>query len=131
VREAATLVHARDAGRVTVGGCRLRYVAWWDDPRLGLDFLQAHAYYAPHHDFDVAWTPARALTTRPVVLGEVTAGAEPADPARGRPRLTSPDLVRLARDAGYAGAWPWSWRGVDAHGAVDAATLDVLTRLHS
>jgi hypothetical protein len=131
VRQAAALLHARGAGRVTIGGCRLRYVSWWDDPRLGLDLLQAHAYYDPRHDYDVTWTPARALARLPVVLGEVTAGEEPADPPRGRPALASRDLVRIARQAGYAGAWPWSWRGVDAHGRIATDTLATLAALRA
>ena len=29
----------------------------------------------------------------------------------------------LARDGGYLGAWPWSFKGVDAFGAADLGSL--------
>jgi hypothetical protein len=34
------------------------------------------------------------------------------------------DYLKLARDGGYLGAWPWSYKGTDAFGAV---SLDVMT----
>jgi hypothetical protein len=121
VRDAAALVHHHDA-RVTVGGARLRFAAWWDD--LGLDFLQAHAYYDPAYDFDLLATPHAALgLTRPLVIGECAGHGDPADPARGRPAIPVRTLAAVARQAGYGGVWPWSWRGVDAHGAVSRETL--------
>lgn len=118
VREAAALVH-QQASRVTVGGARLRFAGWWDDPRLGLDFLQAHAYYDPVHDFDLLATPHRALgLTRPLLIGECAAHGDPADPRRQRPPVDVRGLAAAARRGGYLGAWPWSWRGVDRQGAV-------------
>ena len=118
VREAAAIVH-RHAARVTLGGARLRFAKWWDDPRLGLDFLQAHAYYDPAHDFDLLATPHRALgLTRPLLIGECAGQGDPADPQRHRPALEVRAIVAAARRAGYLGAWPWSWRGVDGHGRV-------------
>jgi hypothetical protein len=123
VREAAALVHRQD-GLVTVGGARLRFAAWWDDPRLGLDFLQAHCYYDPAHDFDLLTTPYAALgLTRPLVVGECAGQGDPADPVRGRPAIDVRRFAAAARRAGYATAWPWSWRGVDAHGAVSRPAL--------
>ena len=87
VRDAADLAH-RHGARVTIGGARLRFAAWWDDPRLGLDFLQAHAYYDPRHDFDLLTTsPAGLGLTRPLVIGECAAQGDAADPARGRPAI--------------------------------------------
>jgi len=118
VRDAADLAH-RHGARVTIGGARLRFAGWWDDPRLGLDFLQAHAYYDPEHDFDVLTTPAAALgLTRPLVIGECAGQGDAADPARQRPALSVRELAAVARRGGYLGAWPWSWRGVDGQGAV-------------
>ncbi len=58
LRDAAGELHRAGAGAVTVGGARLRFASWWDDPRLGLDFLQTHAYYDPAHDLDVLRTLA-------------------------------------------------------------------------
>jgi len=123
VRDAAALVHAHGA-RVTLGGARLRFAGWWDDPALGLDYLQAHCYYDPAHDFDLTATPAAALgVRRPLVVGECAAHGDAADVARGRPPLDVRTLAAEARRGGYAGAWPWSWRGVDGHGAVPREAL--------
>lgn len=124
VRDAAGELHRHDAGLVTIGGARLRFAPWWDDPRLGLDFLQVHAYYDPAHDLDLLRTPHRALgLTRPVVLGECSAQGDPEDAAAGRPRLDAVDLAAAALLGGYAAAWPWAWRGVDGHGAVGGDTM--------
>ena len=133
IRDAAGVIHRHDAGAVTVGGARLRFAPWWDDPRLGLDFLQAHAYYDPAYDFDVLHTPHAALgLTRPLVVGEYSAQGDPEDAAAGRPRLDAVALAVAALRGGYAGAWPWSWRAVDAHGPIGAdvmrAVADATTR---
>ncbi|MGD9902255.1 MAG: hypothetical protein AB7U83_02200 [Vicinamibacterales bacterium] len=123
VRDAAGLVHHHHA-RVTLGGARLRFARWWDDPNLGLDFLQAHCYYDPAHDHDLVTTSAAALgLTRPLVVGECAGRGDPPDPARGRPAVGPRELAAAARHGGYLAAWPWSWRGVDAHGAIDRAVL--------
>lgn len=123
VAEAAALVH-RAHGRVTVGGARLRFAGWWDDPRFGLDYLQAHMYYDPRHDFDLLATPIDALgLRRPLVIGECSAHGDAADPARGRPSLDARTLAAVAAAHGYLGTWPWSWRGVDRQGAVPPDTL--------
>ncbi|MGE0362564.1 MAG: hypothetical protein AB7H93_21050 [Vicinamibacterales bacterium] len=123
VRDAAAVVHGHGA-RVTLGSARLRFAGWWDDPVLGLDYLQAHCYYDPAHDFDVAATPAAALgLRRPLVVGECAGQGDAADLARGRPALDVRALAAVARRGGYAGLWPWSWRGVDGHGAVARESL--------
>ncbi len=124
LRDAAGLLHRAGAGLVTVGGARLRFASWWDDPRLGLDFLQAHAYYDPAHDHDAVHThPAALGLTRPIVIGEYSARGDAADASAGRPELDAPSLAGLMLHGGYAGAWPWSWRGVDAHGPIGAAAM--------
>lgn len=124
VRDAAHLLHAAEAGAVTVGGARLRFASWWDDPRLGLDFLQAHAYYDPAHDLDVLHaTPATLGLRRPLVIGECSAQGDAEDRAAGRPALDAVALTGHMLDAGYAAAWPWSWRGVDAHGALGETAM--------
>ncbi len=94
MRDAAGELHRHEAGLVTIGGARLRFAPWWDDPRLGLDFLQAHAYYDPAHDLDLLRTPHRALgLTRPVV----------------HRRVLGPGRCRRCgrRAAAPAGAWMW------------------------
>lgn len=124
VRAAVATLRHRDAGRVTIGNARLRFAAWWDHPSLALDFLQAHAYYDPRHDFDLLQAPHAALgLSRPLVLGEVSALGDAADVRRARPGLTPAALADAACALGYAGAWPWSWRGVDHHGPLAAAEV--------
>ncbi|MFN7978017.1 MAG: hypothetical protein U0P30_07770 [Vicinamibacterales bacterium] len=121
VRDAAATLHARDAGLVTIGNARLRFARAWDQASLGLDFLQAHAYYDPVNDLDALLTSPAALgLSRPLVIGECSAAGDAVDPARGRPSLPLPALSAAFADRGYAGAWAWSWRGVDAHGALAA-----------
>ena len=57
------------------------------------------------------------------MLGECAGQGDAADAARGRPAIDVRGLAAAARRAGYLGAWPWSWRGVDAHGAVHREAL--------
>jgi len=118
VREAIATLRRASAGPVTIGNARLRFAAWWDDPAFAFDFLQVHAYYDPDHDFDLLdTTPALLGLSAPVVVGECPAGGEVADPARRRPALPLDALTAAAVAQGFAGAWAWSWRGVDRHGA--------------
>ncbi len=124
VREAIAELRRQDAGAVTIGNARLRFARWWDAPAFDFDFLQVHAYYDPAHDFDLlATSPARLGLRRPVVVGECSAAGDGADAARGRPALPFAELAAAAARLGYAGAWPWSWRGVDAHGTPRAGTF--------
>lgn len=117
VRAAVTIVRDHEAGAVTIGNARLRFARWWDAPALDLDFLQAHAYYDPAHDLDLLRTPHAALgLRRPLVVGECSAQGDAADATTGRPALSAAALAQAAAELGYAGAWPWSWRGVDRHG---------------
>ncbi len=117
IRDAAGELHRADAGLVTVGGARLRFASWWDDSRLGLDFLQAHAYYDPAHDLDLVQTPYASLgLTRPLVLGEFSARGDAAHDATRRRAMHAVALAAAALAGGYAGAWPWCWREVDRHG---------------
>ncbi len=122
--DAAATIRAHQAGGTTIGSARLRFAGWWDDPSFGFDFLQAHTYYDPAHDFDLLQTPCAALgLSRPLVVGECSARGDAHDAVRRRPALSAIDLTEAAAEGGYAGAWPWSWRGVDGHGplATDAA----------
>jgi hypothetical protein len=124
VRGSAATIRRHEAGQITIGNARLRFARWWDDPRLGLDFLQAHTYYDPRHDFDLLQTSVAALgLSRPIVVGECSARGDAPDPARGRPALSLADLAAAARARGFAGIWPWSWRAADAHGGLDVADL--------
>jgi hypothetical protein len=126
VRASVDTIRRHRAGRVTVGNARLRFARWWDDPSIGLDLLQAHAYYDPAHDFDLLETSAADLgLSRPIVIGECSARGDAADPRRGRPALPLADLAAAARVRGFAGVWPWSWRGGDVQGGLDLADLSM------
>ncbi len=131
VRGAIATLRARDAGAVTIGNARLRFAGWWDDPAFGFDFLQAHAYYDRRHDFDLLQTPHAALAlTRPLVVGECSAQGDAADVAGGRPAISAVHLAQVAATLGFAGAWPWSWRGVDAHGALSHDAVRQIRAAH-
>lgn len=131
VREAVATIRRHDAGAVTIGNARLRFAHVWDAPAFDLDFLQAHVYYDPHHDLDLLDTPYAALgLTRPLVLGECSARGEGPDEPRGRPALRVSELAAAGAALGYAGAWPWSWRGVDGHGGLAESELSALRATH-
>ena len=99
---------------------------------LDLDFLQVHAYFDPDHDFDLLRTPYAALgVRRPVLVGECSAQGEAEAPAHARAAVSAAELVRSAHQLGYAGAWPWSWRGVDIHGSIEADAFRDVVRLAS
>ena len=111
VRDAADLVH-RHAGLVTIGGARLRFAAWWDDPlpaaRLpaGARLLRPGARLRPpRHAAAGAGRDPAARDRRVRGAGRSArhrpqpAGAEPADARRGgsQQRLQRPVAVELAR----------------------------------
>lgn len=124
---ATAVLRAHDAGEVTIGNARLRFAHWWDSPALDLDFLQVHPYYDPDHDHDLLDVSSAVLgVTRPIVVGECAGQGEAEDPRRGRPAMSLAALTAVARDRGFAGAWPWSWRGGDRHGSLAEADLDEL-----
>ncbi|MGE0813869.1 MAG: hypothetical protein AB7O28_03355 [Vicinamibacterales bacterium] len=131
VRAAAAEFHARGDGLVTLGSARLRFARWWDQASLGLDFLQAHCYYDPDHDVDLLDLPAGGMgLAHPIVVGECSARGDAADERRGRPPLTVAGLAHAARARGFTGAWPWSWRGGDAHGRLAPGDLGPLRAAH-
>jgi hypothetical protein len=61
--------------------------------------------------------------SKPLLIGEF-----PSDPRvhpghHLSPGYTVADYLALARAGGYLGAWPWSFKGTDAFGAVDVTAL--------
>jgi hypothetical protein len=105
----------------TIGGARLHNLWAWDDDALGLDLLQVHAYpdaSRPDTGGDVLGTPAAALGVgRPVIIGEC-------------PAARIGEYLEFAVDAGYMGAWPWSFSGTDAHGSVPVEPLRAFAARH-
>lgn len=63
-------------------------------------------------------------------------GEFPGNGGRQHPPGTAPapesleDYLNWARDGGYLGAWPWSFKGVDAIGAIDATAMRSWIALH-
>ena len=122
-------IRARSNVPLTIGGGRVASIGEWDNDVYDLDFLQVHSYpdvRYPSRDVDLMGTPAADLhVRRPVLIGEF-----PGDPHLRPAHHLSPayslaDYFAFAHSGGYLGAWPWSFKGTDAFGAVD------LTRLRS
>jgi hypothetical protein len=131
----AESVHKYTTSMVTVGGGRVKHARLWDDPSMQLDFVQVHAY----NDFIRAWWDdvlyGRAVgdlkLSKPCVIGEFPADhssfrvlAERLSPGA----VTVPELglnayLDFALDAGYAGAWYWSFNSVDRCGGPDKNVL--------
>jgi hypothetical protein len=128
------LVHRHTSALTTIGGARLHNLWAWDEPNLDLDVVQIHSYpdTKRHRDADVFGRPPAALgVSRPVILGEF-----PGDGARRHPAGTSPpertleEYLEFAVQAGYAGAWPWSFSGTDGYGALPVEPLHQFARRH-
>ena len=60
-------------------------------------------------DFDVS---------KPILIGECPSNPRAHPEGHLSPAYTLDDYLRHAHDAGYLGAWPWSFKGVDAVGHV-------------
>jgi hypothetical protein len=130
------LVHAEHPGVLTTVGCARSHNLWaWDDPALGLDVLQLHSYpdvRHPERDRDVFGIPAASLGVRHgVILGEFPGNGRACHPPHAAPPPTTlGEYLEFAVTSGYAGAWPWSFSGTDAYGAVPEEPLREFARRH-
>jgi hypothetical protein len=122
VSRLSEIVHAEHPDALTTIGCARLHNLWaWDNDALGLDVLQVHSY--PDVDGkepggDVLGTPAQALgVRRPVIIGECPAN-----------RIG--EYLEFVLDAGYAGAWPWSFSGTDPQGRVREEPLRAFAARH-
>jgi hypothetical protein len=112
---------------ITIGGGRVSAVREWDHPVYDLDFIQIHSYpdvRYPNRDAAVfGRTAADFGVSKPLLIGEFPSNpsVHPADHLS--PTYTVDDYLALARDGGYLGAWPWSFKGTDAFGAVDLSSM--------
>jgi hypothetical protein len=123
VRQAAAAVHARTRSHVTVGGAASRWASQWKG--LGLDYYSVHFYdwMHPWPDVDVYDSGCSALNLdRPVVIGEYPPGSSVASFRRYLDNWLA---------GGCAGAWAWSFKGVDAVGAPDPAVMTAWNAAHS
>ncbi len=109
LRESARVVHASARQPVTVGSASLATVNLVRG--LGLDFYQPHWYDRLERAAPLGRSLSEIGYDRPVVLGEFPTGGSARNP---------PDLVRTAREAGFAGAWFWSVLAGDRFTAPDA-----------
>jgi hypothetical protein len=130
------LVHAHSPAFVTLGGARLRNLWAWDDPSLGLDVLQVHAYpdvRHPERDVDVFGLPAASHGFRcPIILGEFPGNGPVQHPAAASPPSTTlDDYLEFAVNGGYLGGWPWSFSGTDDYGRLPVEPLQRFAEAHS
>jgi hypothetical protein len=128
VARLSELVHAEHPGAIATIGCARRHNLWaWDDASLGLDLLQLHSYpdvRRPERDADVYGTPASALGVRHgVILGEFPGNPDQHPDGAAPPGTTLGEYLEFAVNAGFAGAWPWSFSGTDGYGGLPEEPL--------
>ena len=115
VSRLSAIVHTHHPGVLTTIGCARPHNLWaWDDDALGLDMLQVHSYPSG----SILGTSHEALDVcRDVIIGEC--------PARD-----VEEYLEFAVSSGYAGAWPWSFSGTDAHGRIPVEPLRRFAQRH-
>ena len=127
VRSVSDRIHQQSHALVTVGGGQVKFAREWDDPAYGLDIVQIHSYpdvrYQDRDDALFGKTAAEFGVTKPLLIGECPSDPRAHPDGHLSPAYTLEDYVALARDGGYLGAWPWSFKGVDAFGAPPPAAL--------
>ena len=120
-------IRARSRALITLGGGRVASVREWDHPAYDLNFLQVHTYpdirYPNRDDSVFGRTAASFGLSKPLLIGECPSHPRLHPPGHLSPSYTLEDYLNLARDGGYLGVWPWSFKGVDAFGAVDLRAL--------
>ena len=123
----AKRIRARSPALITIGGGRVAAAREWNDPVYDLDFIQLHSYpdvrYPFRDDSVFGKTAADFGVAKPVLIGECPSRPRVHPAAHLSPAYALADYLALARDGGYLGVWPWSFKGTDAFGAVDLATL--------
>jgi hypothetical protein len=121
VGTAAERIHAQSAALVTLGGGQVRFAREWDDPVYGLDFVQVHSYpdvrYQDRDESVFGRSAADFGIGKPLLIGECPSDPRAHPEGHLSPAYTLADYLALAREGGYLGAWPWSFKGVDAFGA--------------
>lgn len=124
---ASQRIHSRSRSLVTLGGAHVRNASQWDDQAYGLDVIQVHSYpdvrYQDRDDSVFDKTAADFGLSKPLLIGECPWHPRAHPDGHLSPARTLEDYLDRARDAGYLGAWPWSFKGVDAFGAVDLSLL--------
>lgn len=120
-------LNARSPALITLGGARVAAVREWDHPAYALDFLQVHSYpdvrYPNGDDSVLGRTAASFGLSKPLLIGEFPSQPRRHPAGHLPPAYSLEDYLTLAREGGYLGAWPWSFKGVDLFGAVDLGSL--------
>ena len=131
IRAAAARIHAASPALVTVGGGRVKFAAEWDRPELALDFVQVHSYpdvrYPDRDEVLFGRTAASFGLSKPLLIGEHPSNPRLHPDDHLSPAYTLEDYQVLAREGGYLGAWPWSFKGGGAFGDVDLELMRGLT----
>jgi hypothetical protein len=121
VGAASGRIHDASDALVTLGGAQVRFAKEWDHEAYGLDFVQVHSYpdvRYPTRDDLLFWRTAASFgLTKPLLIGECPSHPRVHPASHLSPAFTFEDYLKLARDGGYMGVWPWSFKGVDAFGA--------------
>jgi hypothetical protein len=123
----AARIRSRSRVPLTIGGGRVAAISEWDQDIYDLDFLQVHSYpdvrYPSRDEGVIDLSAADLNVSRPVLIGEFPSEPHTHPPDHLSPAYTMVDYLALARERGYLGAWPWSFKGTDAFGAVDLTKL--------
>ena len=123
-------IRARSNAPITLGGGRVSAVHEWDDPVYDLDFIQVHSYpdvrYPLRDDTLFGKAAADFGLSKPLLIGECPSNPRAHPAGHLSPAYTIADYLALARQGGYLGAWPWSFKGTDAFGATDLSVLAAL-----
>jgi hypothetical protein len=123
----ATRIRARSPAPITLGGGRVAAAREWDNPIYDLDFIQVHSYpdvrYPLRDDTVFGRTAADFKLSKPLLIGECPSRPHVHPASHLSPAYTLADYLALARDGGYLGVWPWSFKGTDAFGAVDLEAI--------
>jgi hypothetical protein len=114
---------------ITLGGGRVSAAGEWDQPVYDLDFIQIHSYPDVRYPFRDAGVFGRTAAdfglSKPLLIGEFPVNPRVHPAEHLSPAYSVADYLTLARDGGYMGAWPWSFKGTDAFGPVDLHALAV------
>ena len=126
-RMMSTRIRSRSSALITLGGGRVGAVTEWDQDDYDLDFIQVHSYPDVRHPLrerSVLETSAAAFgVRRPILIGEFPSNPRAQPAGHLSPAFSVADYLAAAEAGGYIGAWPWSFKGTDAFGAVDVTAL--------
>lgn len=132
VAEVSAAIHRNSNQLVTLGSASMKWNSdgalgavgnWWSDAALtpfasdgNLDFYQIH-YYGWMNGDETTWSYSPLFNTftatgfdKPTIVGEFPVNASGTGHTLG-------EILEGVYDNGYAGAWAWSYEGVDSNGS--------------